>query len=200
MQLVFISTWTHIDLDRQRPHCERCLRAGFVCLGYAKGLTIIHNQGTTTNSRSKYIATTRRSPELSLVAFQDQIVFTYLFDTYAWANFGRPWLQLSARDESTSLTAKSSRALAYGIFGNDHVQSKLRVRAAELYGVALNVLSTKLQDSSREDAAKLVVPAMIMSLYAVCALPTRSINSLTDIHQVYRRQRRHGSWRQMVSP
>jgi hypothetical protein len=72
--------------------------------------------------------------ELGVQAFQDSFAFSYLFSTYAWGNFIRPWIQRSINELSAALTSKCSRALALGMLGL--ISGRKICRSRPLYSTA----------------------------------------------------------------
>lgn len=109
-------------------------------------------------------------PEMNLTAFQEHMAFSYFFETYGWAYFWKPFLQL-ARETDLAPTASHmcSLALAYGHMGNGHADKSLKSMGLELYGRSLREVQTLLTRGAeaRLELARLCVPIVILGMYSV---------------------------------
>ncbi|KAL7955793.1 hypothetical protein V8C34DRAFT_316137 [Trichoderma compactum] len=92
---------------------------------------------------------------LSLDPFIDNIAFSYFFDAYSWINIHSIFLQDTPMrqyltEQRDGLGYDSLRALAYGIFGQDH--QKLQIN---------------LTTASKSELAALIKPISVMGSYAI---------------------------------
>ena len=84
--------------------------------------------------------------ELSLVAFRDDIQFSFLFDNFVWSSYGSPWLQMSAGGKFDALSLEACRAFSLSIFGRHHHQADIEVSGALHYHKTVRVLSSRLSN------------------------------------------------------
>lgn len=114
--------------------------------------------------------------ELSLVAFQEQIAFSYFFATYGWASFWKPFLELAQESDLSTTSHTCSLALAYGHMGLGHSEKSLQSMGLELYGRSLREVQSLLTHGvgAKTDLARLTVPVVILGMYSVrsALLPT----------------------------
>jgi hypothetical protein len=107
------------------------------------------------------------SPELSFVAFRENIQFSYLFDNFVWSSYGSPWLQMSAEGKLDALSLEACRAFSLSIFGRHHRQAEIEVSGAVHYDKTVRALSSRLSNVGAPGSESLIVPIMILLMHAV---------------------------------
>ncbi len=188
--------------DETRPTCKRCERAGYACAGFERKLemrfhTFEAQPGSGPAIISKELPSSRddvpeafvlRSnafqsgstflpPELSLIAFREDVQFSYLFDNFVWSSYGSPWLQMSAEGKLDALSLEACRAFSLSIFGRHHHQVEIEVSGAVHYDKTVRVLSSRLSDVGAPGSENLIVPIMILLMHAVSSLQLWSRNA-----------------------
>jgi hypothetical protein len=178
--------------DETRPACKRCEKAGYACAGYERKLelrfhTFADNADAGPAKTSKDAPVSRdevpenlvlRSnddhsgpsslpPELSFVAFRENIQFSYLFDNFVWSSYGSPWLQMSAEGRLDALSLEACRAFSLSIFGKHHHQAEIEVSGAVHYDKTVRALSSRLSNVGAIGSESLIVPIMILLMHAV---------------------------------
>lgn len=166
--------------DKTRPACQRCLKSGYTCKGYDLGLRMQSLVVITEPKGSQRLAKIsppskpsqheqRVGRELSLVAFQEQIAFSYFFATYGWASFWKPFLELAQESDLSTTSHTCSLALAYGHMGLGHSEKSLQSMGLELYGRSLREVQSLLTHGvgTKTDLARLTVPVVILGMYSV---------------------------------
>lgn len=189
-------------LDESKPTCKRCGKAGYTCAGYERKLELrFHSfsneaeQQTTTglsrttkeppSSSQQRIPTSLIlssnddsqdfvPPDMSLVAFREDIQFAYLFDNFVWSSYGTPWLQLSAEGKIDALSLEACRAFSLSIFGKHHHQPDIEVSGAIHYDKAVRALSSRLSSVGAPGSEELIIPIMILLMQSVCQEPALS--------------------------
>jgi hypothetical protein len=106
-------------------------------------------------------------PELSFVAFRENIQFSYLFDNFVWSSYGSPWLQMSAEGKLDALSLEACRAFSLSIFGKHHHQSEIEMSGAVHYDKTVRALSVRLSNVGSPGSESLIVPIMILLMHAV---------------------------------
>lgn len=105
---------------------------------------------------------------LSLVAFKDNLEFSYLFDNFVWRTYAWPWLELSARGKLGLLSLDASRCVAQTVFGKSHHQKDIELQGQVLYGQAIRGLSQELCNAGKPGCEELIVPILLLLIHAVC--------------------------------
>ncbi|KAK5554430.1 hypothetical protein LTR46_007628 [Exophiala xenobiotica] len=182
--------------DESRPTCKRCEKAGYVCLGYDRKLEIrFHTfEGSESAGNPAVSAkTTKHTPlstttvqqqnlvlrsnqgrptpaavpqELSLVAFRDDVQFSYLFDNFVWSSYGSPWLQMAAAGRLDALSLEACRAFSLSIFGKHHHQRDIEVSGAMHYEHTVRALSSRLSHVGSPGSEGLMVPITILLMHS----------------------------------
>jgi hypothetical protein len=57
---------------------------------------------------------------LSLVAFKDDIQFSFVIDNSVWRTYGWPWLEMSAQGKLGALSLDACRSFAQTVFGKHY--------------------------------------------------------------------------------
>lgn len=105
--------------------------------------------------------------ELCLIAFKNDIHFSFLFTNFVWSQYGSPWLQNSARGELGALSLEACKAFSIGTFGKHHHLPDLELDGAEHYDRAVRKLSSLLPKAGAPGSEQLIVPIMILLLQSV---------------------------------
>ena len=161
---------TAVRKDEAKPRCERCLKGGFNCLGYARATQWRHT--VTALPRSVAVSTIGFPVphELSLVAFQDNLCTSHMFDNFVWRTWGNVWLRQANVTGAEELAAKSVRALSLNFFGRSYKQTELEVKGNKLYGECLKMLAGEVgrgEALARSNSAALLVPMLVLLMYSV---------------------------------
>ncbi len=157
--------------DETKPTCQRCVKAGFQCLGYARE-TIWHH--TMYSSLAKTNPEDRQgmdSPpnELSLVAFQGDFCKAYLFSNFVWRTYGIGWLDQAARGNLGGLALDASTALAEVTFGRENHQAGIEIKGRATYGICLRTLAGEMGKGGSSLARRgqeLLVPILVLLMHA----------------------------------
>ncbi|KAK5219624.1 hypothetical protein LTR72_008008 [Exophiala xenobiotica] len=104
--------------------------------------------------------------ELSLVAFRDDVQFSYLFDNFVWSSYGSPWLQLAAAGRLDALSLEACRAFSLSIFGKHHHQRDIEVSGAMHYEHTVRALSSRLSHVGSPGSEGLIVPITILLMHS----------------------------------
>jgi hypothetical protein len=104
---------------------------------------------------------------LSLVAFQDDISFAFLFNNFVWRTYGTPWLEMAAHGKLGQVALDASQALSQSYFGGEHRQDSIRRNGIVKYSYVMRSLMPELGDSGREGFEALIVPILILLLHSV---------------------------------
>jgi hypothetical protein len=118
------------------------------------------------------ISTQRSTPpirELNLLAFEDNIFFSYENNTSAWIN--EPIMQLCAHKSFDKMSYDAARAYSIGLMARDHHCPELTVKAGTLYQGVLVELASRLEKARKSEIARLIVPVMAMVGYEVGTQP-----------------------------
>ncbi|KIW70817.1 hypothetical protein PV04_03056 [Phialophora macrospora] len=180
-----------VKCDETRPACKRCEKAGYACAGYERKLEMRFHTfddqieaGPSKTSKEPPLSrdnvperlvlrsndaqqsSTPLSPELSFVAFRENIQFSYLFDNFVWSSYGSPWLQMSAEGKLDALSLEACRAFSLSIFGRHHHQAEIEVSGAVHYDKTVRALSSRLSNVGAPGSECLIVPIMVLLMHA----------------------------------
>jgi hypothetical protein len=108
-------------------------------------------------------------PELSLLAFQNDICLSFMFSNYVWRSSGVLWLEDAASGKFGLLSLKTTYALSRANFGRSHHQPDIERQGIVVYGQCLTSLAGQLttQDKTRQ---ALIVPMLVLLLHAVSSI------------------------------
>jgi hypothetical protein len=170
-------------LDERKPICARCERGGFVCTGYEKVMQFVNtsvkcfssqsDDSITSSSRRHHDLSRPKSgkvkiaDELSLVAFKDEMCLTFVFENFVWRTYGTPWLEQAALGKIGNLASTSCQALAKFNFGKYHHQKDIESDGSVKYGQTLGLLAPQLCRARSQGLETLIVPMLVVLLYAV---------------------------------
>lgn len=180
------------DADEKRPTCARCHKAGYRCDGYQRALEIRNHSFTSdakmVTSKPKQDRSTDRPmtvafvlnehasssaiepgipQSMSLVAFKDDIEFTYLLDNFVWRTYGTPWLEMSCSGKLGELPLNAARAFAQSVFGKQHHQKSIELQGQARYGHTIRSLSEALNHVARPGSEDLIVSVLLLLMHAV---------------------------------
>ncbi|KAH7033924.1 hypothetical protein B0J12DRAFT_278402 [Macrophomina phaseolina] len=108
--------------------------------------------------------------ELGLEGWVEDMAFSFTFSNFLYNNFGRPWLQLAAQGAIDDMSLAACKAFALGFFGNSQRQRWIQEKGAKENGISLRLLIKELPKADRVNAAKYIIPVMLLLLYnnSVC--------------------------------
>jgi hypothetical protein len=193
--------------DEVKPNCQRCEKAGFVCLGYERErLWRISSTAPDPKpvpprpgSRKKVAVVLRTSnseltmqppsppPELSLVAFEDDFCFTVMFENHVWRSSAGPWLQPAINGEFGDLALTAVHALSKANFGKLFHLSGIEREGVVLHGRCLKLLADRLATVNHE-SQELIVPILVLLMHAVSsAAPNFSHISKSGLELIHNR-------------
>lgn len=161
------------QLDRNRPACTRCLKAGFKCAGYDLPLRVQHHiidykgELFKVPGRISIVNPPPLPQYISLIGFQEHIAFSFFFNSYRWAHFWRPLLK-STPGGSSDLIYKASLAVALGYMAKIKKSSELVKQAIELNSYAVNQVREIVTRGSKADLVRMI-PIVVgaLSIYNV---------------------------------
>lgn len=105
-------------------------------------------------------------PELSLVAFQDNIYHAFMFANHVWRSSGVLWLEQAARGGFGQLSLDATHALSQANFGRAHRQPDIELQGVVLYGQCLKTLAGQLATIT-QGGQYLIVPILVLLTHAV---------------------------------
>lgn len=127
-------------------------------------------QSTTQPGHStRHIAAPPPPPELSLVAFRDNIHLSFMFFNYLWRSNGALWLDHAAVGKFGSLSLNATYALSQVNFGTSNHQADITLQGMTLHGRCLKELATRLVHVDK-GSRDLIVPILVLLAYAVSHL------------------------------
>lgn len=178
-------------VDRGLPSCQRCLKSGHTCRGYAPETNLrMRNFGVSEEAEGsqqlvRLSGSARANApnllvELDLGGFQETMAFTYFFQGYAWASLWRPLVQVHSQS-IIPLGYQSSLALVYGYFGLRNRDKATEVRGLKLYGSQIRQVKSVLDRGNKVELAKITVSVMILGMFTVSGQsPYRTISLLPN--------------------
>lgn len=104
---------------------------------------------------------------LSLIAFQEEMTFSYFSATYIWAPFWKPLLQGAKLAGLDSTGYIGSKALTFSYMGHNYRDAVLESKGIELLGRTLRKVKGDLDQGLKSDIAKAAVPVLILGMYSV---------------------------------
>ncbi|RSM19447.1 hypothetical protein CDV31_001607 [Fusarium ambrosium] len=173
-----------VKCDETKPVCVRCTKGGFECLGYIRDRvwrhtstapfpTMAYTETTsagqnTSTSPSKDTSTTNTRvasppPEMSLIAFQGDFCFSFMFSNFVWRSYGAPWLDQAAAGKLGRLSLDATKALSQANFGKSNHQSNIELKGVIQYGKCLESLAQELGSSCGRE---LLVPILVLLMHA----------------------------------
>ncbi|KAH8724800.1 hypothetical protein GQ44DRAFT_654167, partial [Phaeosphaeriaceae sp. PMI808] len=175
-----------VKCDEARPNCQRCAKAGFECSGYEREriwrnssmvavaelsspIPHIENRIMTKvqpEAASGGVGSLSPPPELSLVAFRDNICLTWMLANHVWRSSGIIWLEHAASGKLGSLSLHATYALSQTDFGCANHQPDIERRGITLYGQTLSQLAAQLTNL-HHGVQNLIVPIIVLMMYAV---------------------------------
>ncbi|KAI2462898.1 hypothetical protein F4781DRAFT_418451 [Annulohypoxylon bovei var. microspora] len=171
-----------VKCSEEKPHCQRCIKSGFRCLGYvrdtqwrhfstapfpeqpSKGevrVNLVTSQSSPTpgdvsqNTPSQPSKRIQVSRALDLTAFQEDFCFSFIFSNFVWRGYGALWLSQAAQGKLGHLALNSARALAQSYFGRAKKLTKVEIQGTVQYGKCLRGLWQELslcQTSWKDDS------------------------------------------------
>jgi len=110
-------------------------------------------------------------PELSLVAFQGDMCYAFLFENFVWRSYGKLWLDQAAEGKLGGLAQQGADALARSHFGRSNRQTEIQLKGQVTYGKCLMTLVDELGKmmgrGPEKTKGQLIVPVLILMLYSV---------------------------------
>ncbi|KAG4259115.1 hypothetical protein FPRO03_13050 [Fusarium proliferatum] len=83
-------------------------------------------------------------PEMSLIAFQGDFCFAFMFSNFVWRSYGTPWLDQAAAGKLGSLSLDAAKALSEANFGRSNHQRDIELKGIMQYGKCLKTLAGAL--------------------------------------------------------
>lgn len=112
-------------------------------------------------------------PELSLVAFKDNIYLSLMYSNHVWRASAALWLEDAATGKLGRLSMDSAYALSQANFGRVNHQQDIESQGTELYGQCLTNLAGRLANIG-QGGQGLLIPILLLLMHAVSS---RSFNS-----------------------
>lgn len=104
---------------------------------------------------------------LSLVAFKDDMQFSFVIDNSVWRTYGSPWLEMSAQGKLGTLSLDACRCFAQTVFGKHYFQKDIEVQGLTLYGQTVRMLSHELSAiPKRPGTEELISPILLLLMHA----------------------------------
>lgn len=105
-------------------------------------------------------------PELSLVAFKDNLYLSLMFSNHVWRASAAVWLEDAATGKLGRLSMDSAFALSQANFGRINHQHDIESQGTALYGQCLTSLAGQLANVDRGGQA-LLIPILLLLMHAV---------------------------------
>ncbi|RFU27315.1 hypothetical protein B7463_g9035, partial [Scytalidium lignicola] len=191
----------HVKCDEVKPICQRCIKAGFECLGYSRETQWFHTivapfpqrqpSSTETATSSTVLTNDRRMQQqqsgrriipaviparleipqqMSLVAFQSDFCFAYIFSNFVWRGYGSLWLERAAEGKLGPVALDAAKALAQSTFGRSKKVADVEIQGGIHYSKSLQALAKELGNTQalllEGEACKLVVPILVLMMHA----------------------------------
>ncbi|KAH7121625.1 hypothetical protein EDB81DRAFT_230961 [Dactylonectria macrodidyma] len=166
-----------VKCDETKPTCVRCTKGGFECLGYQRA-QLWHHTSTApfpemtlprpNEASQPFMPISRISsppPELSLVAFQGDFCFSFMFSNFVWRSYGALWLDQAAQGKLGDLAFDTTKALAQANFGRLNHKSNIELEGVIKYGNCLKTLAADL-GRCMECSQDLLVPILVLMMQA----------------------------------
>lgn len=108
-------------------------------------------------------------PELSLIAFQGDFCFSFMFSNFVWRSYGALWLDQAAQGRLGGLSLDATKALAQANFGRLNHKSDIELEGVVQYGQCLKTLADDLGRCMTlvQGAEDLLVPILVLLMHAV---------------------------------
>ncbi|KAH7121724.1 hypothetical protein B0J13DRAFT_599332 [Dactylonectria estremocensis] len=165
-----------VKCDETKPTCVRCTKGGFECLGYQRA-QLWHHTSTAPfpemalpeAQSNAFMPTANRlsspPPELSLVAFQGDFCFSFMFSNFVWRSYGVLWLDQAAQGKLGNLALDTTKALAQANFGRLNHKSAIELQGVVKYGNCLKTLAADL-GRCMAGSQDLLVPILVLMMQA----------------------------------
>lgn len=180
-------TVVEVRLGERKPSCQRCSKAGYTCAGYERPLEFRHASTARFLSSTKPDGTSEKGipgpasstavaarprlfsppPELSLVAFQEDMYTAFLVANFVWRSYDTPWIEMATKGNLGQLSLHASQALSQTNFGSAHHQEEIKLDGMTQYSKVLKALAPQLSDPRRPGVEELIVPVMMLLIHAV---------------------------------
>lgn len=107
-------------------------------------------------------------PELSLVAFQGDFCFSFMFSNFIWRSYGSLWLNQAAEGKLGHLAFDATKALSQANFGRTNHKTDIELEGSVQYGKCLTTLATELGKGTAlvKDGNQLLIPILILLMHA----------------------------------
>jgi hypothetical protein len=138
--------------------------------------TSVELEGITDLERlSRYTNAFTIVPGPNSTAFQDQMVFSYFFANYHWAQYWRPVLQLSEELEISRMGYICSAAIAYGYIGRELGEERLQHKGWLLHGQGLRYIQSIINNGTKDQLASSCVTIILLGMYQVSTFPYSTV-------------------------
>ncbi|WKT50562.1 hypothetical protein QSH57_015532 [Fusarium oxysporum f. sp. vasinfectum] len=106
-------------------------------------------------------------PEMSLIAFQGDFCFAFMFSNFVWRSYGTPWLDQAAAGKLGSLSLDATKALSEANFGRSNHKPDIELKGVVQYGKCLKTLAGALGSGAVQGGQHLLVPILVLLMHAV---------------------------------
>ncbi|KAM5385726.1 hypothetical protein ACJZ2D_000925 [Fusarium nematophilum] len=105
-------------------------------------------------------------PEMSLIAFQGDFCFAFMFSNFVWRSYGTPWLDQAAAGKLGSLSLDATKALSHANFGRSNHKPDIEIKGVVQYGKCLKTLAGVLGNGGVQGGRDLLVPILVLLMHA----------------------------------
>ncbi|KAH8819330.1 hypothetical protein F5884DRAFT_839408 [Xylogone sp. PMI_703] len=174
-----------VKCDEAKPICRRCIKAGFEspCPPEPPSSAEETTSAIVTNHNRRHgehrvqrivpnlVPTRIEIPQqMSLVAFQNDIFFAYIFSNFIWRGYGSIWLEHAAEGRLGPLALDAAKALAQSTFGKSKKVTDVEIQGGIHYGKSLQALAKELGNTRalllKGETHKLIVPVLVLMMHA----------------------------------
>jgi hypothetical protein len=104
---------------------------------------------------------------MSLIAFQGDFCFAFMFSNFVWRSYGAPWLDQAAAGKLGSLSLDATKALSEANFGRSNHKPDIELKGVVQYGKCLKTLAGALGSGAVQEGQHLLVPILVLLMHAV---------------------------------
>ncbi|KAM5361650.1 hypothetical protein ACJA88_014387 [Fusarium oxysporum] len=104
--------------------------------------------------------------EMSLIAFQGDFCFAFMFSNFVWRSYGTPWLDQAAAGKLGSLSLDATKALSEANFGRSNHKPDIELKGVVQYGKCLKTLAGALGSGAVQEGQHLLVPILVLLMHA----------------------------------
>ncbi|KIL84046.1 transcriptional regulatory protein moc3 [Fusarium avenaceum] len=103
---------------------------------------------------------------MSLIAFQGDFCFAFMFSNFVWRGYGTLWLEQAAAGKLGGLSLNATEALSQANFGRSNHKPDIELKGVVQYGNCLRTLAVVLDSGAVQGGQDLLVPILVLLMHA----------------------------------